>query len=328
MATRIIRFPRAPSEELRELLKPGEFLAPVIALNRAKFKGTELDVHFRTNDKIQLYCGLTTILSVQKLHRPARHLRVDADPSYKGQPGAKATGLFRRWKIGDGGFIKAFEAYLDGVDVNQRFTEGEGEVQSRWSGVSELWVPFDREAVLTYESTEHREETKTFPEVEAALESIQATARRQGWKEPESVAKARKVDQIAVDLKGRLVLIELKDAKTNDYKVFYAPFQLLQYLWEWHCALEEVRADLQELIDARLSVGLTPAGIARPTGGLRAVVGFGTDNRTDEVRHRYGMVLDIANRHLPPHVAPIETWEHTRNEPRPVVGRPGVALEK
>ena len=100
--------------------------------------------------------------------------------------------------------------------------------------------------------------------------------------------------------------------KTNDDRVYYVPFQLLQYAWEWHGALEEVRADLQELIDARLSVGLTPAGIARLTGGLRAVVGFGTDNRTDEVRRRYGMVLDIVNRYLPPRVAPLETWEHTK----------------
>ena len=127
------------------------------------------------------------------------------------------------------------------------------------------------------------------------------------------------MDQIAVDPKGRLVLIELKEAKTNDDRGYYVPFQLLQYAWEWHGALEEVRADLQELIDARLSVGLTPAGIARLTGGLRAVVGFGTDNRTDEVRRRYGMVLDIVNRYLPPRVAPLETWEHTNNGPRPVV---------
>ena len=318
MATPIIRYPRAPSDQLRGLLKPGKFLAPMMALNRAEFKGTELDVHFRINDKIQVYCGRTTILTVQKLQRPARHLKVDADSSYKGQTLAKGTGLFGRWKIGDGGFIEALEAYLNVVDVNPSFTEGEGEVQSRWSRISEPWVPFDREAVLAHESMEHREETKTFPEVEAALKSIQATARQQGWKEPELGVKARKVDQIAVDPQGRLVLIELKDAKTNDYKVFYAPFQLLQYVWEWHYALEEVRADLRELIDARLSVGLTTAAMARPTGGLRAVVGFGTDDRTDEVRHRYGMVLDVANRHLPPHVAPIETWEHTRDGPHPV----------
>ena len=316
MATPIIRYPRAPSEQLRGLLKPGEFLAPVMALNRVEFKGTELDVHFRVNDKIQVYCGLTTILTVQTLRRPARYLKAYADPKYMGQPRAKGTGLFGRWRIGDGGFIEALKAYLSVVDVNPSFTEGEGEVQSRWSRVSEQWVPFDREAVLNYESAKHREETKKFLEVEAALKSIQATARQQGWKEPEIGAKARKVDQIAVDPKGRLVLIELKDAQTNDYKVFYAPFQLLQYVWEWHCALEELRVDLQELVDARLSVGLTPAGIASLSGGLRAVVGFGTDNRTDEVKHRYGMVLDIANRYLPPHVAPIETWEHSRNEPR------------
>ena len=326
MTTRTIRYRRAPSQELRGLLKPREFLAPVMALNRAKFKGTELDVHFRTNDKIQVYCGLTTILSVRLLRRPYGSVRVDADPKYMGQPCAKGTGLFGRWRIGDARFIEAFESYLNVVKVNRSFTKGEGEVQSRWSKVSEKWIPFDREAVLAYESAEHRERTKTFPEVEAALESIQATARQRRWKEPELGAKGRKVDQIAVDPKGRLVLIELKDAKTNDYKVFYAPFQLLQYVWEWHRALEGVMVGLQELIDARVSVGLTPASIVRPTSGLRAIVGFGTDKRTDEVRHRYGMVLDIVNHHLPPHVPSFETWEHTGNEPRPVIGTPRIMV--
>ena len=326
MTTRTIRYRRVPSQELQGLLKPGEFLAPVMTLNRTKFKGTELDVHFRTNDKIQVYCGLTTILSVRLLRRPYGSVRVDADPKYMGQPRAKGTGLFGRWRIGDAGFIEAFESYLNVVKVNRRFTKGEGEVQSRWSKVSGQWVPFDREAVLAYESAEHRERMKTFPEVKAALKSIQATAWQRRWKEPELGYKARKVDQIAVDPKGRLVLIELKDAKTNDYKVFYAPIQLLQYVWEWHRALEGVRADLQELIDARVGVGLTPVGIVRPTSGLRAFVGFGADKRTDEVRHRYGMVLDIVNRHLPPHVPPIETWEHTGNEPRPVIGTPGIMV--
>lgn len=318
MITRTISYPRAPSKGLRRLLKPGEFLAPVTALNRREFKGTQLDVHFRINDEIQVYCGRTRVLTVQMLQRPDGHVRVNADPKYTRQLGARATGLFGRWRIGDRRFSEAIEAYLGGVDVNRSFVEGEGAVQSQWSRVTGPWVPFDREAVLNYESTEHREETKRFPEVEAAFESIQTTARHRGWKELKLGSGARKVDQLAVDPKGRLVLIELKDAKANDDTVYYVPFQLLRYVWEWNGALGAVRTELQRLVDARATVGLALTDTAPLEGGLRAVVGFGWDKRTAEVKHRYGMVLEIANYHLPPGVVPIETWQYTDNGPREV----------
>ena len=308
-----ISYLRAPSERLRKLLTPGAFLAPLIALNRRKFKGTELDVHFRIKDEIQVYCGLTRVLTVQMLQRPDGHVRVDADPKYTRQPSAGATGLFGRWRVGDRGFSEAIEAYLDVVDVSRSFTEGEGAVQSQWSRATEPWVPFDREAALNYESMEHREETKKFPEVEAAFESIQAKARQGRWKELRSGAK--KVDQLAVDPKGRLVLIELKDAKANDDRVYYVPFQLLQYVWKWHGALEAMRGDLQKLINARVAVKLTPSDIAPLTGGVRAAVGFGPDKRTAKVRHRCDVVLEIVNDHLPLGVAPIEMWEHTGSGP-------------
>ena len=89
----------------------------------------------------------------------------------------------------------------------------------------------------------------------------------------------------------------------------------MEYVWEWHAGLETVRGDLQELIDARVAVGLTPPGRAVLMGGIRAAVGFGADLRTPEVKRRYNIALDIANAHLPPGVAGIETWEHTDNGP-------------
>ena len=315
--TPAITYPRAPSEELRKLIMPGGFLAPLIDLDRRKLEGTKLDVHFRIKDEIQVYCGLTRVLTVRRLRRPDGYLKVDADSKYTCQPGAKATGLFSRWRTGDRRFSEAIEAYLDGVEVNPSFTKGEGAVQSQWSRVTGPWIPFDREAVLNYESTEHREETKEFPEVEAAFESIQAEARHGRWKELK--LGARKADQLAVDPDGRLVLIELKDAKADDERVYYVPFQLLQYVWEWHGALEAVRDDLRELIDARVTVGLTPADVPALTCGIRAAVCFGTDNRSREVKRRYGKVLEIAKCHLPPDVAPIETWEHADSGPRAVV---------
>lgn len=111
-----------------------------------------------------------------------------------------------------------------------------------------------------------------------------------------------------MDADGRLVLLELKDASAGNAPVYYSPFQLLQYVWDWHDALECVRGRLQDLIDARVALGLTPGSVPRLTGGVRAAVCFGKDLGTKEVRRRYELVLDVANRHLPPCVPRIETW--------------------
>ena len=40
--------------------------------------------------------------------------------------------------------------------------------------------------------------------------------------------------------KVRLVVIELKDASKRSTEVYYSPFQLLQYIWEWGSELEDV----------------------------------------------------------------------------------------
>ena len=312
-----VSYPRSPSADLRALLMPGKFLAPLIDLHGRKFRGMELDVHLRAEDEIHVYWGLSRMLTVRRLRRPNGYVTVKAHDTYAKQPCARSTGLFRRWESCERGLSQAIEAYLNGVKVNPRFTEGEGAVQSRWSRLKEPWVPFDREAVLAYESREHREAVKQFPEVQAAREVIQAQARQRGWKKPQG--GPRKTDQLALDSDGRLVLLELKEASTNDDKVYYAPLQLLEYVWEWHAGLEAVRGDLQELIDARVAVGLTPPGRAVLMGGIRAAVGFGADLRTPEVKRRYDIALDIANAHLPPGVAGIETWEHTDNGPRRLV---------
>ena len=89
------------------------------------------------------------------------------------------------------------------------------------------------------------------------------------------------------------MLIELKGASKRTANVYYAPFQLLQYVWEWRDAIKAVKADLQTLIDARVAIGLTPPEVAPLKGGIRAAVGFGPDHRTPEVTRRYDMVLGI-----------------------------------
>lgn len=312
MMTPRVRYNRAPSEALAALLNPGGFLAPLIELNQREVNRTKLDVHFRLDDEIHVYCGLTRILTARRLKRPDGNVSVKAYDTYTKQ--LCSEGLFCRWIEGEHNFSDKIDIYLESVKVNSRFTRGEGAVQAQWSQITEPWVPFDREAELEYESTKHREQAKKIPQVDSAFDLIKHEAQRRSWKAPEM--GARKIDQLAVDPSGQLTLIELKNAGAGGKdKVYYAPFQILQYVWEWHGALEAVRVGLQDLIDARIELGLTSPDVPRLTGGIRAVVGFGPDIRSIRVVRRYNTVLDIVNRHLPPGVSPIETWQHTDEGP-------------
>ena len=112
----------------------------------------------------------------------------------------RVPGLFRRWADGKHGLSESIEAYLGSVYVNPSFITGEGVVESLWSRGTDPWVPFDREAVLNYKSTEDREKSKKFPAVEADFESIQAVGKDSRWKELKS--GGRKVDQLAIDPEG------------------------------------------------------------------------------------------------------------------------------
>ncbi len=116
---------------------------------------------------------------------------------------------------------------------------------------------------------------------------------------------------MAVDEEGSLVLIELKHASRGGSvaEIYYSPLQLLQYVHEWKQALGSLSIwrDLQELIDARVELGLMRE-VPRLTGGLRAAVCFGNDGRSEEVKRRYYETLGIVNAHLPSDFEPIETW--------------------
>ena len=79
---------------------------------------------------------------------------------------------------------------------------------------------------------------------------------------------------------------------------------------------ETVQTDLRQLLDAGATFGLMAAAVGTLNGTTRAAIGFGPDNRTAEVKRRYDIILEIANDHLPPGVAPIETWQHADNGPR------------
>ena len=205
------------------------------------------------------------------------------------------------------------DRYIAGVEVRSSHTDSEGAVQTLWSGVRCPWIPFDREAEPKYQSIQHREESKAIPEVKEAYAELKNIADLRGWAKPSM--GARKLDQLAVDSLGRLTLLELKDGSKHDAKVYYSPFQLLQYVWEWHHALNDVRGDVQELINSRKRLGLTLESVPDLTAGIRASVCFGLAVPTSRAGECLDTVLEFTKQHLPDGMDAIEVWRHDGDSP-------------
>ena len=269
---------------------------------------------FVLKDVVHVYCGLTRVAALQRLRRSG-DLKLSADKFYMNQESGR--NFFRKWDSTDPRFTRELHHYLNNVTVNPSHRKKEGYIQQAWSHTSEFWTPFDRESRLEYKSEEYRKSARVFEGVEKAFnplmtnyEKFQEKKRNSRWSKPEK--RAIKVDQLAIDADGRLVLIELKDAKHgSESEIYYSPFQLLQYVWEWRKGLDNVPTllgQIQSLLDARVELGLIDPPKSRLTGAIRAAVCFGEDGRSPEVKRRYRQVMDIVNRHLPPSVEPVETW--------------------
>ena len=327
-------YKRAPSRVLQRLLAAGGFLAPL--LDRRKHSGIDLEVHLRPGNQVHLYCGLTCLVKSGASRNGA--IWVESHDEYAAQQCADSLfrpgrarpvggGAYRRdvWSVDEAGFPEALDRFLDDVKVGSRQTK-EGAVQARWSKIETPWIVFDKEAALSYPSMEERSRqlAEAFhPAVDEARDQLRTLAlarrslsnSRHHWEKPPEPKSRLKLDALAVDPEGNLVLLEVKDASGSEGEVYYSPFQILQNVWEWHYALNAVRASLQSLLDARVALGLTPDSVPRISGGLRAAIGFGADERREEVRSRYLEVLGIVNALLPQGVSSIETWALANGKP-------------
>lgn len=295
------RYDRAPSPSIiAELGKSAELMA---LLRTRSVAGLRLDVHFREDDHVHLYCGLTRLLDVAFR---GQKLVASAHPTYALQPCAAA--LMRTWVQPFAGFAAALDTYFTAVVVDPMLVQREGAVQEAWSGVTSPWTAFDREAVIGYPSRNARTEARTFPSVNAAQTGLLRIAAEERWAAPPVAKVGAELDQLAIDDAGRLVLLELKDAAASPASVFYAPLQVLQYAHEWAAALPGLLPNLQRQIDARVALGLMVDRKVRLTGELRVAVGFGSDRRSAEVRRRYERVVEEVRPFLPAGVQEIETW--------------------
>ena len=316
-----VSYPRAPSHELKRLLKEG-FLAPICRLpEKQTITDCHLDVQFRSNDQINVYLGSACILDISA--KRGGIVLISADPAYT----KHGEGLFREWTDDDSGFEETLQGYLRKV-VRKFPPQNEGTVQERWSLARDHpWTTFDREARLNYKSKEQRKKAIEFSEVDKAHEILQKIARCRpnrfpgSWKEPPKRPDNQQLDQLGIDARGNLVLVELKHASATDSSsIYYSPLQLLRYIHEWDAALGRsnggIRRQLDAVIEARRDLGLMPPGV-NLGDKIRAAICFAEDDRTEEVKRRFYEVLGVVNSHLPRGVSPIETWIWPKVETRP-----------
>ena len=301
---------RAPSNELLELLKPRGFLSPLLDLNEREVQGLCLDVHFRPDDKVAVYCGRANVLQV-RLNPSKKSVLITAHKTYSSQ----CKGLFGTRPIDDSGFGETLSAYFNSLQVRPRFTEGEGRVQTNWSKETKCWTTFDREARLGYETTNHRNSYTDCSEIFDARKELDDVINADGktWAKPDRNGIPLKLDLLAYDREGKLVLIEVKPTLSD----YYVPFQLLHYIWEWRRALQDnshLLAELEALIEKRVELGLSTS-FGSITDRIRPVVAIGGKDGSKEVRRRYSEVLQVVNGHLPTKVSPVETWRYGNGKP-------------
>ena len=319
-------YSRAPSPEFQKHLFDAGFLTPLIGLSREQKETKEgqpipLDVHFRSNDVLQVYYGLTSLVNAQLKKNGV--VALSAHGTYAKQDCAK--NFLGNWHVSNLEFADSLSQYIREVCVSDSHTNKEGKIQADWSRIGKhanpRWIPFDREAVLSYDNIEQSKLGRTFTEVERARSLLETIAifrpgrRQEKWARPGG--PGRELDQLAIDDNGNLVLIEIKDAKGTPSEVYYAPLQLLQYIHEWRHAFGwlSVSRQLQELVDVRVRLGL----MCEPpplTGGIRAAVCFGKDDPSPEVTRRFYEVLGVVNAHLPSNVLPVEVWKLGENGPQ------------
>lgn len=287
------RYHRAPSELFFKTLLPNGPLH--FLLQPWNVQGLPLDLQFRENDTIQLYCGLTSLLSLS-LRGPL--LTPQASNTYRQQP--CAIPFFKSWNLGDPQMEPVLQHYLQHVQVEARWIRSEGKVQSDWSRIQTPWLPIDREAVIGYENQQQQQSARTSPELLLAFQAVEAF----GWAKPGVVGA--ELDQLAIDEEGRLVLLELKDAAAS--KVYLAPLQLLAYVIEWSKGREMVREGVNRLVQKKRQLGLCGAQTKEWSGALRPVVAFGEDLRSQEARRRTEIIQKLVDSFLPEGSVPLEIW--------------------
>jgi len=305
-----MRFDRRVSEALVGALLDG----PLDPLRARAIAEPLLDLQLRTegtSSRATWYEGLTAILVLDE--RSGR-FRLDAHARYQ----AVSPGLpWKVWLDADRLDVIAAELALHleaaAAEVDPRFTNREGLVSaSLASNSSPDYRLIQREALPAFTSAQDR--ATVFAELSFILEtSVRSAAAEQPWWPgirdrglwPKMGAK---IDAVAVDQDGRLLVIEAK-AADNLKGIVFAPVQVRLY-HELVLQLASAPAGIEAfngMLDQRVQLGLTASGVEiSADAAVVPVVAIGPGSLSSVALDRMAAVANA----LPqdPSRPPLEVW--------------------
>lgn len=313
-------YDRVPSDALLSVLRQG---APRALLERRHRHPKLLDIELRHDPKqgtswVTLYAGLSSMVDLRErngqfwLTSAGLYQRLaNFDPTWRVRRPAAA--LDDIWPD--------VEAYLDRLQpqVPRRYTDREGKVQTTMTsgGSAEYW-PVDREAQPHFPSAPLQ---KTHLDSLAAplLAALTATGRTDPWwpgvrDRGKFSATGPGLDLLAVDARGRLLAVEIKDA-TNLKGIVFGPIQVRVYaelISRW-IAQDPAGAvsKLNHMLAIRRELGLVRDDAPKVTEEMRVVpvlaVGAGRRSPQLETRLRTtAAVIGQVSAHE--RIEPLETW--------------------
>lgn len=267
-------YERSPSVDFRNLLKPSGPLNFLVSgfHDWVPNDPRALDPQFRKDDTLSFYHGLTSLMQVGLISQNGadQHVLLTADKAYSGARHYKL--LMKEWPISSSTVAdlkqlipeymsSAADSALDRYYKNQK----EGFWQNQLSlsfgfhwkpGMD--WLVVDREAMISYKEVEIQDRPedairKEYQKVRDHLQNQDPIT----WGQPQNRSFGNKLDFLALGPTGELWCLELKHGADTG-KIYWAQLQVATYRDLWRQAADTLLAEIRNLVEAKVEVGLLP----------------------------------------------------------------------
>lgn len=313
-----MRLDRAVSEELMGMLArgPGNSLVKMAA--KQSSTSPLYDLQLRRDPKAKnpvswatLYYGLTALINIRE--RDGKY-QLTADKKYKAIP--EFDDSWTRWRSRteiENDWPRVLD-YLGAVPdhVAPRYVGKEGPVHAAISsGNSDAYRVINREASPSFKdtATKNRRRAGWIEPFNRALASREEAPK--WW--PTNVKVGASLDFLAVDIGGRLALIEAKASAASAKEITKVPVQVGVYAAMYADLLRhdhEAVAAVDRMLEQRTRLGLSRKGVLHLRDERRVVpvIAIGPKRPSEAVHRRMWEVADTVTRAGGANVDPVEVW--------------------
>lgn len=286
--------------------------------DQKRFKGlTEFDIQFRENNNVAVYCGLTKVLNIKFNQRGGIPFRFNSK-SYSKQSCFPSIEI----NTNPEQVIQAVHNYLNQMIIDDKWWKKEGIVQTQYISLcSRNWkisapaAIFDKELVFSYKS----EKVKTFLH-NKYTEQINSIKNKlinnigNNWKAIKETG-AEEIDLMGFSAKGNeLYIIEVKGNNASADQIYYSPFQLLYYIYQWNDALNnspKIVQNINDLVNQKKVISLLPANFPKLNEVEKIIPVLAVQKKTwsDEVQNRLESTIRFINLNTNRSLLNFEIWE-------------------